>query len=238
MTDSQLISDGHFFALISAEGKVYMPKISSMMRSVLDREIKERVFREGCRILMEDGWGGFTMEKLANAVGVAKGTLYNYFKDKLDVVTFINGQLFAQMAQHVSPILERDGDCRDILRECIRDSISHMEGSRFLRMVMVEMHRKSVSADNGRCFMRDPDNKVHGVFMKFFKRGIGEGVFKPLSPGLLEIFMTSVFDGIDVHANFDPYFHPTDDATLESLIDMIIDGISVHKGCKKGAKKK
>ena len=206
-----------------------MPKVNDVRREIMDKAIRERVFSESCGILKDDGWGGFTMEKLAAAVGVAKGTLYNYFKDKLDVIVFVNEQLFDEVAHDVEALFTAEGDCRDILRASMSRGLEKMTDFRFLRMVMIEMHMKSVSKEEKKMFVRDPADRVRSAMVRFFKRGVDEGVFKPLPPETLEIFFTAAFDGLEVRSNFDQNFTPAVGGMFDDLMDMIIDGVSIHE---------
>lgn len=215
-----------------------MPKFNEVKKELLERGLKEQVFNEGCRILKEEGWAGFTMDKLAQGVGVSKGTLYNYFKNKLDVVVYINEKLFLEVAADIEADLGKEGDCRDILQDSVRRSLTKMEKFRFLRMVMVEMNMKSPKKCEGRQLTRDPENKVYKAFIKFFRRGIDEGAFKPYSPELLEVFFTAVVDGLDVSSNFEPSFQPSNKETMEQIINMILDAICLHPGDKRAEDKR
>lgn len=50
------------------------------------RATVEAVIEAGARILSEQGWSGFTTNKVAEAAGVSIGSLYQYFPDKISLV--------------------------------------------------------------------------------------------------------------------------------------------------------
>ena len=51
-------------------------------------ENKEKTIRKkALRIIVRDGFDGFSMQKLAKAADVSPGTIYIYFKDKEDLIT-------------------------------------------------------------------------------------------------------------------------------------------------------
>ncbi|CAD5247331.1 TetR family transcriptional regulator [Bosea sp. 62] len=58
-------------------------------RQARSRATVEAVVEAGARILSEQGWGGFTTNKVADAAGVSIGSLYQYFPDKLSLVDAI-----------------------------------------------------------------------------------------------------------------------------------------------------
>ncbi|RXT48247.1 TetR family transcriptional regulator [Bosea sp. Tri-44] len=58
-------------------------------RQARSRATVEAVVEAGARILSEQGWGGFTTNKVADTAGVSIGSLYQYFPDKLSLVDAI-----------------------------------------------------------------------------------------------------------------------------------------------------
>ncbi|AZO76389.1 MULTISPECIES: TetR/AcrR family transcriptional regulator [unclassified Bosea (in: a-proteobacteria)] len=58
-------------------------------RQARSRATVDAVVEAGARILSEQGWGGFTTNKVADAAGVSIGSLYQYFPDKLSLVDAI-----------------------------------------------------------------------------------------------------------------------------------------------------
>ena len=53
---------------------------------VRDKSKEEAIRRKALRLIVREGFDGFSMQKLARAAGVAPGTLYIYFKSKEDLI--------------------------------------------------------------------------------------------------------------------------------------------------------
>lgn len=53
------------------------------------RATVETIVEAGARILSDDGWAGFTTNRIAERAGVSIGSLYQYFPDKLSLVDAI-----------------------------------------------------------------------------------------------------------------------------------------------------
>lgn len=68
-------------------------KQQSMMRKeprqARSRATVETLVQAGARILSDEGWAGFTTNKIAELAGVSIGSLYQYFPDKLSLVDAI-----------------------------------------------------------------------------------------------------------------------------------------------------
>lgn len=69
-----------------AKGQVSMRKAPRQARS---RATVDAVVEAGARILSDQGWAGFTTNKVADAAGVSIGSLYQYFPDKISLVDAI-----------------------------------------------------------------------------------------------------------------------------------------------------
>jgi len=210
-----------------------MPQISDLKKELTNRAIREKVFTEACKILKQDGWNGFTMNKLAKAVGVAKGTLYIYFKDKLDVVIFINEQIFREAAEDFERALSVEGNCREILRNCLLAGRTKMDEMRSMRMILMEMHMRATTEEQRMRLRKDPEERIYKALIKFFQRGIDEGVFRKTTPEMLQLVLEATLDGLEVSSVFGHGITMADHNLLESVLDLLMDGMCVTAGSKK-----
>ena len=67
-----------------------MKKISKK-KELMDRLIREEVVKTVLQLIKEDA--AVTMDEVARRCGVAKGTLYNYFHNKKDLLTYVHTQV-------------------------------------------------------------------------------------------------------------------------------------------------
>lgn len=58
-------------------------------RQARSRATVEAIVQAGARILSDEGWAGFTTNRIAELAGVSIGSLYQYFPDKLSLVDAI-----------------------------------------------------------------------------------------------------------------------------------------------------
>lgn len=58
-------------------------------RQARSRATVEMIVQAGARVLSEQGWAGFTTNKVADLAGVSIGSLYQYFPDKRSLVDTI-----------------------------------------------------------------------------------------------------------------------------------------------------
>lgn len=95
-------------------------------RQARSRTTVEAIVQAGARILSDEGWTGFTTNKVAELAGVSIGSLYQYFPDKLSLVDAIRHR-------HLD-------DSIAVLRRVRADGLSPTEFSAQLVQAMVFAH--------------------------------------------------------------------------------------------------
>jgi AcrR family transcriptional regulator len=82
-----------------------------------DGGAKRRQIMEGARqVFLSAGFDGASMNDIARAAGVSKGTLYAYFNSKEELFESIIRGEYAQSAERLCTF-RREGDARDMLRD-------------------------------------------------------------------------------------------------------------------------
>ena len=78
-------------------------------------------------LLRQSGYGSMTMQEVATAAGLAKGTLYLYFTSRESLVIAVYGRLFDRwidrFAVHQPEFTSFDGFCRDFARHYADDPL-------------------------------------------------------------------------------------------------------------------
>lgn len=69
-------------------------------------ETREKILTCACDLYLSDGLDGFSMRKLARAVGVTAPALYRHFEGKEAVLVEVVGEAYKLLAQHLYRALE------------------------------------------------------------------------------------------------------------------------------------
>ena len=69
-------------------------------------QTKERIVSCACDLFLRDGFDGFSMRRLARAVGVTAPALYRHYESKEAVLHHVVGQAYQQMARYLYRALE------------------------------------------------------------------------------------------------------------------------------------
>ena len=109
-----------------------------------DGSAKRRQIMEGARqVFLSAGFDGASMNDIARAAGVSKGTLYAYFNSKDELFEAIIRGEYAQAAERLCTF-RREGDARDMLTDFGVRLISRMSepGTRSLARVVIAAAEK------------------------------------------------------------------------------------------------
>ena len=155
-----------------------VPRMLEEKRELIAAVMREKVFECTCALLREEGWKAFTMEKLATRMGVAKGTLYNYFRDKESVILFIRDQVSAHAAAALEAKMERTADTRALLETCIVEMLRGMKEYHFLHAPLGEIVLRRLGTDTLQD-ISDDGGAPRRALTKLIERGMREGVFRP-----------------------------------------------------------
>lgn len=134
---------------------------------------RQKIIDASQQLIGEKGFLNVTVDDIATACGIAKGTLYHYFASKEDIFSYIERGHFQEIRQMVD---ETPHDCvLDALRDFVITWCECVAGDNL--NVSKDWHRLAVElkvpTQNGRTHLDDDvDNIIH-----YLRRGIEKGEF-------------------------------------------------------------
>ena len=81
-----------------------MPRYTQKMREMMTESIRNDVCSTGIDLLCEGGWEAFTTENIARRLNVSRGVLYNYFRDKNDILYAIARSSISDLCDNLEKI--------------------------------------------------------------------------------------------------------------------------------------
>jgi len=97
-----------------------MAALAERRKELLDSMMKQAVYEGAVQVLTQHGLRGTTMDRVAAAAGMAKGSLYNYFRSKQDLLEFVHDRAIAPIQEAVSEVLEMQISAADKLSSIFR----------------------------------------------------------------------------------------------------------------------
>ena len=94
-----------------------MPRYTQKMREMMTESIRRDVCSAGIALLCEGGWEAFTTENIAKRLNVSRGVLYNYFKDKNDILYAIARASISELCDRLEEIASNGKPASERLSE-------------------------------------------------------------------------------------------------------------------------
>jgi len=137
---------------------------------------RERIIEAGLKLFANESYQAVTMDRVAEAAGVAKGTLYLYFQSKEDLYLGILTDGMESMARNYQASVDARDDVKVRLRRAITLSIEFYDQRRdLLRLMMTEEPRMPEARNRLREEWRDRGVRF---FNSLIEEGIQSGAFR------------------------------------------------------------
>ncbi len=100
--------------------------------NILDKYDKYELILSSSRKLIEDiGFSALTMDKVAHKAGIAKGTVYLYFKDKNELMEKVLSSGFEKMFEKIKDAVGKEESGINKLKMLIGENIKHIYENRY-----------------------------------------------------------------------------------------------------------
>ncbi|MHB8232255.1 MAG: TetR/AcrR family transcriptional regulator [bacterium] len=91
----------------------------------------ELILSSSRKLIEEIGFSALTMDKVAQKAGIAKGTVYLYFKDKNELMDKVLSSGFEKMFERIKERVAREEGAINKLRALINENINHIYENRY-----------------------------------------------------------------------------------------------------------
>ena len=115
-----------------------MPRYTQKMREMMTESIRRDVCSAGIALLCEGGWEAFTTENIAKRLNVSRGVLYNYFKDKNDILYAIASSSITALCDELEEIAGNGEPASARLTEMARHIIGTFNQKRKYHRAIME----------------------------------------------------------------------------------------------------
>ncbi len=193
----------------------------------------ELILLSSRKLIEEIGFSALTMEKVAQKAGIAKGTVYIYFKNKNELLEKVLERGFEKMFNRVRTKVDVQKDRMEKLRILILENINHIYENRyFFKTVFLDeinivfLNKKSQESFNLR-------KKRYAHFIgEIIKSGIESGEFRhDLNPAKVGYMIIALIKTNAIYNFINNKHEFTEEiirADAEEIFNMSIYGINKH----------
>lgn len=177
------------------------------------------------RVIARKGMAAATMQEIAEEAGVAKGTLYLYFRDRDELVEKTFESAMNTLMVHMEQALDRDlpleARIREIMRAKLEFFANHREFVRlYLSLRMPEAQARRHQKDDCREQYRGRLQKLASVLEQAMERG----EIRRLDPYRLALFMVEGSTAIVIERLAEET-SPEVEAEVDLITGLVFDGI-------------
>ncbi|MDY0169985.1 MAG: TetR/AcrR family transcriptional regulator [Thermoguttaceae bacterium] len=137
--------------------------------------MRDGIYDAAVTVLDRDGLDAMTMERVAEEAGVAKGSLYNYFQNKTDLLKFVHERTLEPLRQEAQEILDTEAAALEKLKAFIALCFRYMEERRGLLNFLFNEHAIHK-------FVRAPRTEGGRYLATIIRQGIKEKTLRPVEP--------------------------------------------------------
>jgi len=206
-------------------------RLSEKRKAAVETTMKKAIYEAAVNTLLEHGLEGLTMDRVAEAAEMAKGTLYNYFKDKHRLQLYVFVKVSESFHQQIFATYQSNIPCMEKLITIIEQLFHGFEKHRQIIVILAQgrlQNLKEYSAQLAQIPEFANTEAVKYPIEKIIELIIQEGVqlkeFQPFDPTLAtDIVLGSITSMIDRHVREN---HPrVDEKTITQFIQFIKDGL-------------
>jgi AcrR family transcriptional regulator len=150
------------------------------------------------RLMEQRGLEAVTMEEIAGAAGVAKGTIYLYFPSKDELIQALITQVGEILLQDIEAIVRAPGSPPEKIRRVASILLDYLSRERALFPAYARDSQQSWRGPHKGYWLRlqEMEEKFLDLVTPVFSQGINAGLFIPANPRLLTFMLRGMVRGV------------------------------------------
>lgn len=110
-----------------------------MLRELRKKELKERIFLQALQLFHEKGFEQVTVQEIAAACGIGKGTFFNYFAKKEDILLYLGESQLDLLQRSIEKHRDIDHPKEQIM--CVLDDLllNFSSHSKLMKLAAMEI---------------------------------------------------------------------------------------------------
>jgi AcrR family transcriptional regulator len=179
------------------------------------------------RVIARKGMAAATMQEIATEAGVAKGTIYLYFRDRDELVEKTFESAMSDLHDRVEEALEKEGTFEEKLRAVLAAQINYFQANREFFRLYISLRYPEGNAQQQRRQKRhcQPQYKSRvDRIAAVLREAMARGEIRQLDPMRLALFIIEGSNAVIIERVLDEAPPPAE-ADIELIAGMILGGI-------------
>lgn len=194
-----------------------------------ENETETRILTAAQRLFARHGYGGTTTRDLAQAAGVAEGTLFRHFESKKAILVRVATEGWVEILTDLLTELSEMGSYKAIGQVMRRRMWNFSHNAELVRVCFMEAQ---FHPDLREQIQTEVITKMTDVAEAFFQTAIDRGIYRPMNPRVI----ARIFLGMFTVAGFSQSTLGDEDGSpkamqelAEGLTDIFLNGVLVNR---------
>jgi len=203
---------------------------SSRSKEELIRDFRTTEILEAARrVVGKLGITEASMERIAHEAGIAKGTIYLYFKNREDLLIRVVQKAFEELMERSRNAIENVEGASAQLLALVRTGLEHSaEQEAFFQAVLERSAVGPVAATQLEDEFDREIEEYGGLIAGVVEKGVASGEFRPYPGRRFARFLTESLRGA-VRERYNETERPSLEQEAESFLDLFLNGIAARK---------
>jgi TetR/AcrR family acrAB operon transcriptional repressor len=175
------------------------------MPKIVDKKEKAEIIAVAAlKTFRECGYNKTRMVDIAQTAGMGKGTLYEYFKDKADILRFAFDQYFSVFSQGILEAMAEKTTPSDKILALIDFALRHAAEWEDHCAIYVDYFGAARIEERKRFSLSDIYTEMKNILENLIKEAQSAGeIDEQFDPSAVAELLISIYDGIVLHKIFD-----------------------------------
>ena len=203
-----------------------MARLSNDQKALLDEMMQKKICTAATEVILEYGLQKITMSKVAKAAGIAKGTIYNYFKDKKELMQVIADSIFKPLEKRIREIAASTCDPLTRLRKIAEALLETFSKHRKIFALIHEANMIGMLERKSQPF--EKRKMILEIIREICKDAISKNIIRPENPETI----AEVFLGMIMSVNVSKMTTNTQrpvSADLETIMCIFTQGLQTNQ---------
>ncbi len=180
-----------------------MSSFSEKQREFKEKAAQEAIYEATIRLISEKGGDALTMQAIAASVGIATGTLYNYFKNKVDLMTFVHDKLHDLIMEQIEDIAHSEIAPQEKLDNIICEIFNFCQEYHVVFDLADKLGVKECHSQEEK---QQDIKRLYSCIQGVMDEGVQQGVFQAVDTRIAaEVFFAVVIGTMEIQRWHDDY---------------------------------
>lgn len=155
-----------------------MAKLSQKRKAAWEAMMKNSIFEATLHVLKKYGMEGLRMDRVARSAEVATGTVYNYFKDKEELVLYVIDNIFEPYFEILENVRKKNTPPAEKLKKFIRTALEGFYEHWDVINVLINSQAVAFGDRGGQIGTSEIRPKITGLLTDIIEDGVKAGIFR------------------------------------------------------------